>query len=93
MKQILIYCPEVGYHMCNERLLTKYRQTGFILPPVRFWSCKKKAKKWGAKCGRNIMLTVKPAMSYPLPDHKPGWFSPNHVKIEHVEYMEIKNVL
>ena len=39
MHKVTIYCPEVGYHVCNDR----------------------------------------------LPDHKPGWFSPNHVRIESVE--------
>lgn len=82
-----VWCPDIGYHVCTPTLLNKYERTGFILPPVRFWACKKKAIKWGHKCGRHILITVKPATSYPLPDHKPGYFSPNHVKIEEIEYV------
>ena len=83
-----IWHPNEGWHVCNEKLLKKYRQTGFILPPVRFWASKTKAIKWGKKCGRNILVKVSPALSYPLPDHKPGYFSPNHVQICEIEYIE-----
>lgn len=79
-----VWYPKVGYHVATEKLLQKYMETGYILPPVRFWGCFEKAKWWAQnRCGgnRTVIIEVEPNEAYPLPDHKPGYFSPHHVKV------------
>jgi len=57
-----------GYHCTTEKKLARYKRTGCILPPVRFWTTLYSAKKWLKKTGRNILLEFEaPKNSYPLP--------------------------
>lgn len=56
------------FHCTTPKKLGKYRVTGAILPPVRYWTNEYSAKKWGKKTGRIIILEFEePQRSYPLP--------------------------
>ena len=56
------------YHCTTPKKLRKYKGTGAILPPVRFWTTEYSAMKWMCKTGRSILLSFdRPAKSYPLP--------------------------
>ena len=61
----------VGYHVTTEKKLQRYRDTGAILPPVRFWAFRDSAVAWARKTGRNVILRIAPKTVHPLPDHKP----------------------
>ncbi len=57
------------YHCTTSKKLSRYRITGGILPPVRYWIGEYSAKKWLKQTGREIILTFdEPTDSYPLPD-------------------------
>lgn len=75
----------IGYHVTTERKLERYRATGSILPPVRFWPNLYTAEKWSKKTGRNIILEIKCDTSYPLPDHKPAHWTPEHIRQWRIE--------
>ncbi len=56
------------YHCTTDKKLTRYKSTGCILPPVRYWTTKYSAYKWMKKVGRTVLLSFpKPQLSYPLP--------------------------
>lgn len=61
-----------GYHVTTDKKLQRYRETGVILPPVRFWPNLLTAKRWAKRTGRNRILQISVNLSYPLPDHKPA---------------------
>ena len=62
-----------GYHVTTLNKMARYRATGAILPPVRFWKSENGARAWMRKTGRTVLLaiTCRKAYSYPLPDHGP----------------------
>jgi len=71
-----------GYHATTPKKLSRYKLTGCILPPVRFWIFENSAKEWAKKVGRDIILQFETDVAYPLPDHKPRWhayWTPNSV--------------
>jgi len=71
-----------GWHCTTPKKLERYRQTGCILPPVRFWRYRNSAVAWGLKTGRTVLLRIQVEEAYPLPDHKPtghAWWTPGHV--------------
>jgi hypothetical protein len=56
------------YHCTTPKKLKRYKASGGILPPVRFWSSEYSALKWMRKTGRNILLCFEaPQRTYPLP--------------------------
>ncbi|MCP3680304.1 MAG: hypothetical protein GY782_08665 [Gammaproteobacteria bacterium] len=56
------------YHCTTERKLKRYKTTGAILPPVRYWTTLYSALKWMGKTGRSVLLVFQePDRSYPLP--------------------------
>ena len=73
----------VGYHVTTPKKLLRYRRTGCILPPVRFWRWQSSAVLWGARVGRTVLLKINAGTAYPLPDHKPrghACWTPEHVR-------------
>ena len=57
-----------AYHCTTPKKLERYKKSGCILPPVRFWSTEYSAQKWMRKVGRTILLIFDaPNRSYPLP--------------------------
>jgi len=62
----------VGYHVTTQKKLARYKETGCILPPVRFWPNKQTAQRWAKRTGRDVILKIECSESYPLPDHKPA---------------------
>lgn len=65
-----------GYHVTTPRKLTRYKCTGAILPPVRFWPNPFYAERWARKTGRTVILQIAVQKSYPLPDHRPARWTP-----------------
>jgi len=45
-----------AYHCTTPKKFERYKTTGAILPPVRFWSTEYSARKWMKKTGRSILL-------------------------------------
>lgn len=70
----------IGYHVTTRKKLSRYEQTGAILPPVRFWPNLYTAEKWQKKTGRDIILKIQVDTSYPLPDHIPARFTQELVR-------------
>lgn len=68
-----------GYHVTTARKVARYRATGAILPPVRFFPDKSTAERWGLRTGREIILRFECTTCYPLPDHKPAMWTPETV--------------
>lgn len=56
------------YHCTTPKKLDRYRKTGAILSPVRYWVSEQGARKWMKKTGRTILITfTEPERSWPLP--------------------------
>ncbi len=69
-----------GYHVTTKRKIEKYKSTGGILPPVRFWPSLETAEKWMRRVGRDKILKITFETSYPLPDHRPARWTPDIVR-------------
>jgi hypothetical protein len=74
-----------GYHVTTPRKLARYRDTGGILRPVRFWAFESSARAWAKRVGRSVILRidVPDAEAHPLPDHKPtghAYWTPRMVR-------------
>jgi len=70
----------IGYHVTTPKKLDKYKSTGGILPPVRFWPNLETAKRWAKRTSRTIILQIEYGIAYPLPDHKPAKWTPEIIK-------------
>lgn len=73
--------PTVLYHATTSRKLTRYEQTGAILPPVRGFDTLAGAKEWARLTnGRVVILRLKVHHAQALPDHHNAhglaWWSP-----------------
>lgn len=56
------------YHVTTEKKLKRYKETGAILPPVRYWTTEHAAYRWMKKVNRSIILEFEePKRSFPLP--------------------------
>ena len=69
-----------GYHVTTSKKLQKYKVTGGILPPVRFWPNKETADKWSKRTLRDVTLLIECETSYPLPDHRPARWTPEIIR-------------
>jgi len=75
-----ISSPKVGWHCTTKVELEKYKSSGRIIAPVRFWPNEETAKRWAKRTGRELVIKIElPGISYPLPDHKPALFCPYDV--------------
>lgn len=75
-----ITSPRIGYHCTTPKKLARYRATGKILAPVRFWPTKPLADRWCKHTGRSVVLKIRlPGVSYPLPENKPAMWCPSDV--------------
>jgi hypothetical protein len=70
----------IGYHVTTPKKLDRYKSTGGILPPVRFWPTIDTAKRWAKRTSRPIILEIIYDKSYPLPDHKPAKWTNEIIK-------------
>jgi len=70
----------LSYHVTTPKKLERYRVTGAILPPVRFWPNLYTARRWAKKTGRRVILEIEVTVSYPMPDHRPAEWTPEHVR-------------
>ena len=72
-----------AFHATTPKRLARYRATGAILPPVRFFGFEARARQWGGKTQRLVLLRFPwPEPTYPLPDHQPSaYFTPSLVRV------------
>ena len=49
----------IVYHVCSYKKLNKYKQTGYILPPVRAWENIEQANRMSISTGRKVILRLK----------------------------------
>ena len=70
----------IGYHVTTPRKLARYKATGAILPPVRYWPTLETAQRWARRTGRPLILRIDCETSYPLPDHRPARWTPELVR-------------
>jgi hypothetical protein len=57
-----------AYHVTTPKKLQRYRQTGYIIPPVRWWTLERSARQWMRKTGRTVLLILLDAPEgWPLP--------------------------
>ena len=73
----------IGYHVTTKKKMERYKRTGSILPPVRFWAYKSSAEAWKKRASRDMILKIEVETAYPLPDHKPAghaFWSPEVVR-------------
>jgi hypothetical protein len=61
-----------GFHCTTPKKEERYKKTGGILPPVRFWPNEYTARRWMKKTGRNVLVKIESDVSWPLPDHVPA---------------------
>lgn len=76
-----------GYHVTTAKKVARYRETGAILPPVRFWPTLATAEAWARKTQRSVIVEIECAVAYPLPDHRPSYWTPELVR----EYVIVRN--
>lgn len=69
------------FHATTPKKLKRYINTGCILPPVRFWTTERSARKFMQRTGRTILVTFeRPTDSYPLPIKGGAMWSSNMVR-------------
>lgn len=61
----------IGFHCTTPNKLERYKATGGILPPVKFWAFEHRARQWMLKTQRSVLLKINVGQAYPMPDHKP----------------------
>lgn len=60
----------IVYHVCSAKKLAKYKQTGFISPPVRAWENIQQAERMSLSTGRQVILRLRfPANAERLAGH------------------------
>ena len=78
--QRLVSSPLYGFHCTTPAKVARYKASGRIIAPVRFWPNLETAKRWAKRTGRSVILRVRlEDISYPLPDHKPAFWCPADV--------------
>ncbi len=72
-----IVSPRYGWHCTTPAKLERYKASGRIIAPVRFWPNKSTAERWAKRTGRQFVIKIRlDGVSYPLPDHKPARWCP-----------------
>ena len=72
--------PRYGFHCTTQKKLDRYKASGRIIAPVRFWPNRETAERWAKRTGRELIIRIRlEAPSFPLPDHKPDYWSPSDV--------------
>ena len=69
-----------GYHVTTPHKLSRYLSTGAILPPVRFSPTLPTAQAWARKTSRPFILAISCTLAYPLPDHRPAYWTPELIR-------------
>lgn len=61
----------IVYHVCGANKLRRYKQCGFIKPPVRAWATIAEAERFSKQTGKQIILRLKfPENAKVLEGHK-----------------------
>ena len=69
-----------AYHVTTPKKLERYKATGCILPPVRFWSTRHSAERWAKRTGRSVIVEFEaPPETHPLPIKGGAYWSPRMV--------------
>lgn len=79
------------YHVTTEKKAKKYRETGFILSPVRGFTTLLAAMAWGMKVNRTVIYEIEchDEFAYKLPDHHndygEAWWVDEDVNIKKIK--------
>lgn len=57
------------YHATTPKKAKRYRETGYIIKPVRGFNTLQGAMAWALKTGRTVIYELEGEPSYKLPDH------------------------
>ena len=57
------------YHVTTPKKAQSYRNTGYIIKPVRGFTTLQAAMAWGMKTQRTVIYEVASEKAYKLPDH------------------------
>jgi hypothetical protein len=57
------------YHATSQKKAKAYRQTGYIISPVRGFTTYTAAMAWAMKVGRTVIIEFEAYNPYKLPDH------------------------
>ena len=80
----------IAYHVTTEKKLARYKSTGAILPPVRFWSTLEAATRWARKTGRDLLARFDaPCRSWPLPIKGGAWWTDQIIMIQDISVEEL----
>jgi hypothetical protein len=77
------------YHCTTPKKQARYRATGAILPPVRYWTSPEQAERWAKRCQRSVILAFEePRRSWPLPIKGGAKWSDQPVLMKDIEQAE-----
>jgi len=72
------------FHVTTEKKAKSYRETGYIISPVRGFTTLQAAMAWGMKVGRTVIYLIEADRPYKLPDHHnkfgEAWWNDGNVK-------------
>jgi len=49
----------IVYHVCSYKKLSKYKELGYIKPPVRAWENLEQANRMSISTGRGVILRLR----------------------------------
>lgn len=79
----------IMYHVTTEKMAKRYRNTGYIISPVRGFTTLQGAMAWAIKTGRKVIYEIKAENTYKLPDHHnrfgDAWWADENVKLENIK--------
>lgn len=70
------------YHVTTPKKAKSYRDTGYIMKPVRGFTTLQAAMAWGMKTQRTVIYEIESNKAHKLPDHhnifgEAWWFDEN----------------
>lgn len=77
------------YHVSTPKKAKRYRDSGYIIKPVRGFDTLEGAMAWAIKTGRTVIYEVEGDPAYKLPDHHnkfgQAWWIDEDVPIERIK--------
>jgi hypothetical protein len=64
---------KILYHVTTPKKAKLYRETGFIISPVRGFTTLLAAMAWAIKVNRTVIYEIECNNTYKLPDHHNQW--------------------
>ena len=77
------------YHSTTQKKAKHYRQTGFIISPVRGFTTLQAAMLWSMKTGRTVIYEIQANNAHKLPDHHnefgEAWWNDSNISIDKIK--------